>query len=82
MSNLSKLFIAAIIGVFSTGAVAEETGCKGCDPQKQEISHRELIKAERAKYNRENEKTTARPWDVIKEDKPQPYKDTQSNKDK
>ena len=72
MKNLSKLFIVAIVGIFATGAVAGEIGCKGCDPQKQENSHREQIKAERAKYDRENEKATARPWDATKEDKPQP----------
>ena len=75
MTNLSKLFIAAIVGMFSTGAVGKEISCESCAPPKQESSHREQIKAERAKYDRENEKATARPWDVIKEDKPQPGKD-------
>jgi hypothetical protein len=69
MTNFSKLFIIAILAVTATGAAAEETDCKGCDPQKLESSHREQIKADRAKYDRENEKVTARPWDVIKGDK-------------
>jgi hypothetical protein len=74
MTNLSKLFIVGIFAVLANGAAAEETGCKGCDPQKQESTHREQIKADRAKYDRENEKVTARPWDVIKNDKPLPDK--------
>jgi hypothetical protein len=74
MTNFSKLFIVAILGVLSTGAGAEGIDCKGCDPQKQESTHREQIKADRAKYDRENEKVTARPWDVIKNDKPLPDK--------
>ena len=74
MTNFSKLFIVAILGVFTTGAAAEDIGCKGCDPKKLEDSHREQIKADRAKYDRENEKVTARPWDVNKDDKPLPDK--------
>jgi hypothetical protein len=74
MANFSKLFIAAFVGVLSTAAMAEEIGCKACDQQKQESAHRELIKADRAKYDRENEKATARPWDVVKDDKPLPDK--------
>jgi hypothetical protein len=74
MTNFSKLFIVAILGVFATGAAAEAIGCNGCDPQKQESSHREQIRAARAKYDRENEKVTARPWDLIKDDKPLPDK--------
>jgi hypothetical protein len=70
MPNLSKLFIVAILGVLATGATADTIACKGCDSQKQESSHREQIKADRAKYDRENEKVTARPWDLIKDDKP------------
>jgi hypothetical protein len=73
MTNFSKLFIVAILGVFATGAAAEDIGCKGCDPKKLEDSHREQIKADRAKYDRENEKVTARPWD-LKDDKPPPEK--------
>jgi hypothetical protein len=76
MLNISKLFIVAIFCVQTTfAAAAEAVGCKGCEPQKQESDHREQIKADRAKYDRENEKVTARPWDVIKDDKPLPDKD-------
>jgi hypothetical protein len=70
MTNFSKLFIIGILGVLATGATADTIACQGCDPQKQESSHREQIKADRAKYDRENEKVTARPWDLIKDDKP------------
>jgi hypothetical protein len=74
MTHFSKLFIVAILGVLATGAAAETIGCKGCDAQKLESSHRDQIKADRAKYDRENEKVIARPWDVIKDDKPLPDK--------
>lgn len=74
MINLSKLFIVAILGVLATSAAAEDIGCKGCAPKKLEDSHREQIKADRANYDRENDKVTARPWDVIKDDKPLPAK--------
>ena len=74
MTNFLRLFSAALVAALATGAAAEETGCKGCDPQKLESSHREQLKAERAKYDRENQKITARPWDVIKDDKPPPDK--------
>ena len=70
MKNFSKLFIVAVLGVLGADASAEPIGCKGCDPPKLEDSHREQIKADRAKYDRENEKVTARPWDVVKDDKP------------
>lgn len=72
MKNFSKLFIVVILGVLATGATAEPIGCKGCDPQKEESSHRDQIKADRAKYDHENDKVTARPWDVKKDDKPVP----------
>jgi hypothetical protein len=74
MTNFSKLFVVTVLGCLATDATAEPIGCKGCDPQKQENSHREQIRADRAKYDRENEKVTARPWDVIKDDKPLPDK--------
>jgi hypothetical protein len=74
MKNFSKLFIVVFLGMLATGAAAESVGCKGCDPQKEESSHREQIKSDRAKYDRENEKVTARPWDVKKDDKPLPDK--------
>ena len=70
MTNFSKLLIAAFLGVSSNYAAADEPDCKGCDPQKLESSLREQIKADRAKYDRENENVTARPWDVIKDGKP------------
>ena len=81
MANFSKLLIVAILGVLSTGAAADEPACRGCapkgpetTPQGQEDTHRDQIKAARANYDRENEKITARPWDVIKDDKPLPEK--------
>ena len=69
MKNFSKLFIVTILAVLATEATAEPVGCKGCDPQKEESSHREQIKIDRAKYDRENEKVTARPWDLKRGDK-------------
>jgi hypothetical protein len=74
MTNFSKLFVVFILGVLSSSAGAEDNDCKGCDAQKQESSHREQIKADRAKYDRENEKIIARPWDVIKDESPLPEK--------
>jgi hypothetical protein len=74
MTKISKPFIIAIFAVYATGLAAAETDCKGCDPQKLESSHREQIRTDRAKYDRENEKATARPWDVDKNDKPPPDK--------
>jgi hypothetical protein len=74
MTQISKSFIIAIVAVYATGLSAAEVDCKGCDPQKLESSHREQIRIDRAKYDRENEKITARPWDVNKDDKPQPDK--------
>jgi hypothetical protein len=68
MKNFSRLFIVAILGVLATGVTAETSGCKGCDPKEQESSIRDKIRADRAKYDRENEKITARPWDLKKAD--------------
>jgi hypothetical protein len=68
MKTFFRLFILATVGVLAAGAIADTPSCKECDPQGQESSqsHREQIKADRAKYDRENEKIIARPWDVIK----------------
>jgi hypothetical protein len=74
MTKISKMFIIAVFAVYDTGVAVAEIDCKGCDPQKLESSHREQIKADRAKYDRENEKVTARPWDVNKDGKPVPDK--------
>ena len=74
MTRISKLFVLAIFAAFAGGVAAGETDCKGCDPQKPEGSHREQIKTDRAKYDRENEKVTARPWDANKDEKPLPDK--------
>ena len=74
MTNFSKLFMVAILGVLASAAAAEPIGCKECDPQKLESSHREQIKADREKYDRENEKVTARPWDGTRDAKPLPDK--------
>jgi hypothetical protein len=76
MKTLFRLFILAAVGLFTTGAVADNPPCKECDPQGQDSSksHREQIKADRAKYDRENEKIIARPWDTIKAEKPSSVK--------
>ena len=75
MTNLAKLFITVVLGIFAAHAVAKEIACEDCNQPKQESSHREKIRLERAKYDRENEKATTRPWDVIKKDEPRPDKD-------
>ena len=74
MTVFAKLLFTAALMALATGAAAEVIGCKGCDPKEHEGSIREQIKADRAKYDRENEKVTARPWDVKKDDKPLPDK--------
>jgi hypothetical protein len=74
MTKISKPFIIALFAVYATSLAAAETDCKGCDPQKLESSHREQIKIDRAKYDRENEKVTARPWDANKDDRLLPNK--------
>jgi hypothetical protein len=119
MKKYSKLCFAVIFGVLATRAVAEPSACKECDLQSQENLHREQIKADRAKYDLENdkaqegsrreqikadrakydrendnaresshreqikvdrandletEKLAARPWDVVKDNKPLPAK--------
>jgi hypothetical protein len=77
MRTLFRLFFVAAVGAFATGAVADtSSACKDCDPQGQDSSksHREQIKADRAKYDRENEKIIARPWDGIRDNKPLPEK--------
>ena len=63
MKILSKLFLVILVGAFATAAFADAVACKGCDNQKPERSARDQIKADRAKYDRENELVTARPWD-------------------
>lgn len=68
----SRLFIVAVLGMFASAATAEPSGCKECDSQKnqkEESAHREQTKIDRAKYERENEKVTARPWDGTKNDR-------------
>jgi hypothetical protein len=58
------LLIVAIVGALATGAVADTPARKECAPQGQDnsSSHGEQIKADRAKYDCENEKIIARPW--------------------
>jgi hypothetical protein len=76
MKSCLKAFVVAVAGVVATGATADPPACKDCDPQVQDgaNSHREQIKADRAKYDRENEKIIARPWDLTKGDKLPPEK--------
>jgi len=70
MTYISRFLVAAILAVIASCAAAGTLPCTACDPTKQDSSHRDQIRAERAKYNRENEKIIARPWDVIKPDRP------------
>ena len=74
MTKILKLLIIVIFAMQAIGVAAAEIDCKGCDPQKPESSHREQIRNDRAKYDRENEKVTARPWDANKDEKPLPDK--------
>jgi hypothetical protein len=81
MKSFSKLFVVALLGLLSTAAAADEPACRGCAPQGQdrvsqgqESTHRDQIRADRAKYDLENEKITARPWDAVKNDKLSPEK--------
>jgi len=57
MTIFSRLLLTAVFGVFATGATAEAIVCKGCDPKEHEGSVREQIKADRARYDRENERS-------------------------
>ncbi len=76
MSCVFRLFILIAASVLATNALADPPVCKECGLEGQDStgSHREQLKADRAKYDRENEKAVARPWDVIKNDKPAPDK--------
>jgi hypothetical protein len=81
MSCVFRLFILAAAGLFATNALAETLvvdtpACKECglDGQDSAKSHREEIRAARARYDRENEKAVARPWDAMKNHKPSPDK--------
>ena len=58
MKKYSKLFLAAVLGVpvIGSGAMADPVSCTQCDLQGQEGSRRDEIKADRAKYDRENDK--------------------------
>jgi hypothetical protein len=67
MSRKSKIIL--VVAFASPALVSQafaETAppCTGCDTPK-ELTIREQIKAEREKYDRENAKITARPWDTI-----------------
>ncbi|SHJ85906.1 hypothetical protein SAMN05444159_1708 [Bradyrhizobium lablabi] len=58
-----KFFVATIIGSLLAGqAVAEPAPCATCDTPKS-MTVREKIKADREKYERDDVKTVARPWD-------------------
>ena len=70
----SRLLVVAVLGMLASAAAAEPSGCKECDRQKEDSAHRDQIKADRAKYDRENEKVTARPWDLSRDDKLLPDK--------
>lgn len=76
MKPFVKAFVVAFAGTITTAAAADPPACKDCDPQVQDgsKSHRDQLRADRAKYDRENEKIVTRPWDVIKGDKLMPEK--------
>lgn len=64
MSKISKIYFLAILAssIPTVHAVAEPAPCAECESSKP-LTLREQIKADRAKYDRENVKTTTRPWD-------------------
>jgi hypothetical protein len=74
MKILSRLYLVILLEAFATASFADAVACKGCDNQKQERSARDQIKADRAKYDRENDLITARPWDRNKPETPTPDK--------
>jgi hypothetical protein len=51
MKKYSKLLLVVAVGVLATDAAAEPSACTTCD-----LSHRQQIKADRAKYDLENDK--------------------------
>jgi len=58
-----KLLVAAIVSsLLVCQAVAEPAPCATCDAPKS-MTVREKIKADREKYERDDVKTVARPWD-------------------
>ena len=64
MSKMSSIYFLAILtsSILTAQAVAEPAPCTECENSKP-LTIREQIKADRAKYDRENAKTIARPWD-------------------
>ena len=74
MSYAFKFLIAtAAVTLFAFSALAETAPCTNCD-QPKEQTMRERIKSDREKYDRENLKTTARPWDGLNLGRGQPGK--------
>jgi hypothetical protein len=72
MSYASKLFVAAVAGcLWIFPAIAEPLPCTTCEPPKQQTM-RERIRSDREKYDLENAKTTARPWDGLNLGRAQP----------
>jgi hypothetical protein len=51
MKKYSKPLLVVALGMLAIGAAADPSGCTTCD-----LSHREQIKADRAKYDLENGK--------------------------
>lgn len=74
MSHALKFLIATAAGtLFAFNALAEPAPCTACDPPKEQTM-RERIKADREKYDVDNLKTTARPWDGLNLGRGQPGK--------
>ena len=74
MSYAWKLLIVAAAGGFlALEALAEPAPCPACDAPKEQTM-RERIKADRERYDRDNVKTTARPWDGLYLGRVQPDK--------
>lgn len=74
MSYASKLVIVVFAGsLWGIPAMAEAIPCTTCE-QPKEQTLRERIRSDRQKYDLENAKTTARPWDGLNLGRVQPDK--------
>jgi len=70
--RLKLVFAACAATLWAAPALADDpVACAPCDPPKP-LTMREQIKADRAKYDRENLKTIARPWDGMNLGRPAP----------
>lgn len=65
MLKILTICLVTLIGsIVVDDASAEPAPCATCEAPKQQTM-RERIKQDREKYDRENLKTTARPWDGL-----------------